>query len=224
MNYTEVLLMHYLEKNYKTKFLLIILLLFILLLSVACQKTKGEMRAQLIAHDFEESIEIADLIVEVEILSIKGESVENSIPETFFNCSINKYYKGDIDDIYDDEIIIMQAGNSEWTVNSNRLFDPGEKYIFFLKKATGYVNTYWLISEEMNCYLIETYNAKEYIIKNSNKDAKLKEIECEEMEGIVVDELESRLNGQERIHEVQVMEKEAFVDLLIDTISIEGGK
>jgi hypothetical protein len=112
----------------------------------------------------------------------------------------------------------MQEGNSEWIYNNMRLFEAGEKHILILKKAKGYDNTYWIIAGDANIYTIETVDNKEYAIKNSVKDDKLKKIQIEEMENIVKEKWEKKLSKQERIKNIQVMEKESFENELIAAI------
>ncbi|NSW89537.1 MAG: hypothetical protein HPY74_02450 [Firmicutes bacterium] len=160
---------------------------------------------------------MSDLIAEVEILK-KIDEIDEPYCKTLFSASVIKIFKGEIDDNKNKEIIIMQEGNSEWIYNNMRLFEAGEKYILILKKAKGYENTYWIIAGDANIYTIETLDNKEYAIKNSIKDEKLKKIQIEEMESIVKRKWEKKLSKQERIKNIQVMEKESFENELIATI------
>jgi hypothetical protein len=201
-------------------------LLFIVCLlfsTVACAQTKGAINATLNYYNFDDSIKRSDLIVEVEILSKDGEITNDPLPKTLFNCSVIRIFKGEVDKEKNNEIIITQLGNEKWIVNGNKLFESGEKYILFLKIDNGYFNTYWISSEEVNIYKIEVIDKKDYVIKNSVKDAKLKDIQNDEIEKIFKQELEKDIDKQVHIKDIQVMEYKAFENLLVDTISMFGG-
>jgi hypothetical protein len=210
-----------------TKNCKLILLIFIvcpLLTTAACTQTKGAMSATLNYYNFEDSIKRSDLIVEVEILSKDREITDDPLPKTLFNCSVIRIFKGEVDKEKNNEIIITQLGNEKWIVNGNKLFESGEKYILFLKIDSRYYNTYWISSEEVNIYKIEVIDKKDYVIKNSVKDAKLKDIQNDEIEKIVIKELEQNIDKQVHIKNIQVMEKKAFENILIDTINMLGDK
>lgn len=201
-------------------FTIIVIIIFLLALMVACTESRKEINASLEEYSFDESVEISDLIAEIEIIE-KVSEIDEPSPKTLFNAKIIKVFKGELNSNKDNSIVVMQQGNSEWIFNNNKLFEAGEKYVLFLKKATGYDNTYWILCEEINTYTIETIDNAKYIVKNSVKDARLKKIQVDEKEtiGKITNRLKGKMIKQEKIKDIQVMKKDMFDAELTATIN-----
>src|SRR5690606_5103404 len=88
----------------------------------------GGIDARIVPFDFEEAVKDADLIAEVEIKRLIKEVKEEPIPYTVFATHIIQKIEGD--DMRA-EVTIRQNGDSEWRFNDNKMFKPGEKYVFF---------------------------------------------------------------------------------------------
>lgn len=104
------------------------------------------------------------------------------------------------------------------------MFEAGEKYVLFLKEAAGYVNTYWILCEEINTYTIVTMDNTEYVVKNPVQDARLEKIQVDEKETIdkITNKLKSMMSKKETIKEIQVMKKDMFEAELAAAVSEKG--
>lgn len=116
---------------------------------------QGAMKGSLEVVAFNVGVQQADLIVKVRIDGRVGEIPEPT-PKSIFEAHIISTQKED-SSLNTDVIHIMQQGNQEFSFNDNPLFQEGEEYIFFLKKAVGsvadeYSDLYWILGEETNMY------------------------------------------------------------------------
>lgn len=138
---------------------------------------KNGIHAKLQTYNFEEAVNKADLIAEIEIEKYLEDIIEPS-PKTLFDAKIINTFSGDTNL---KNIMILQQGNKEYSFNENPLFKKGDKYILFLKKAVGDrfdgTDTYWLLSEETNIYSVINNNL---IKKWALWDEELSSIEIKE--------------------------------------------
>jgi hypothetical protein len=103
-------------KNLKTVFsavlIIIFITIFLLALMVACTESRKEINAALEAYSFDESVEISDLIAEIEITK-KVSEIDEPSPKTLFIAKIVKVFKGETNGSEDNSISVMRQGNSE---------------------------------------------------------------------------------------------------------------
>ena len=111
-------------------FTIIVIIIFLLALMVACTESRKEINASLEEYSFDESVEISDLIAEIEIIE-KVSEIDEPSPKTLFNAKIIKVFKGELNSNKDNSIVVMQQGNSEWIFNNNKLFEAGENMYYF---------------------------------------------------------------------------------------------
>lgn len=121
---------------------------------------------------FEESVRQADLIAEVTIAE-KLYEVNEPSPKTVYSAAMNQLLKGKADANLG--IRIMQQGNSRYSFNDNPMFQAGDTYLLFLKKAVGMEDdhTYWILGEETSIY--EQWD-DDRLVKWSLKDSRLAEL------------------------------------------------
>ncbi|WP_391203809.1 hypothetical protein [Psychrobacillus sp. L4] len=147
-------------------------------------KTSG-IRGELQVYSFEEAVNKADLIAEIEIVKYL-EDIKEPSPKTLFDAKIINTFSGNTSLR---NIEILQQGNKEYSFNENPLFKKGEKYILFLKKAVGDrfdgTDTYWLLGEETNIYSVI-----------NNKIIKKWALWDEELTSIEIEENNSNKNSQ----------------------------
>lgn len=162
---------------------------------------KGDIHAELEVLPFEQSVNKSDLIVEIQILE-KLKEINEPTPKTIYRAEITDYLNNEGKN--DSNIInIMQGGNSEWTLNKNKLFSPGEKYILFLVKTIDFdiENTYWILGEETSIY--EVNNSNE-LIKWAHPEAELSNFEDKVLTK------NSSFENVENSKVVQVLDKDLF--------------
>ncbi|MFT4417329.1 hypothetical protein ACLM5H_26240 [Fredinandcohnia humi] len=160
----------------------------------------GTISAEIQTYAFEEAIKESELIAELEITEKVRELNEPSA-KTIYKAKIIEGIKKD-SKLTTDNLHIMQQGNSEWIFNGNEMFQPGEKYILFLKNAINIQeeDTYWILGEETGMY--KKIDDK-YIAKLSQKDEALADIEEKKLS----DEL---TKTEKSSKEIQVILKEEF--------------
>lgn len=196
---------------------LILLLLFVILLA-ACNKENengnsidyglveevpGGIEVETESFSLEGGIKLSDIVVEV-IIKEKVEEVSvEPIPYTVFSVEVQELYQGNIDN---EMITIKQQGDSEWTVNSNKLFEEGERYIFFLKETKQSKSDYWIIGEETGFF--QVLDSGE-IVKLVESIAGLRDVEVDN----VGDYDKSSLNLKIAIDE-QILDKQKFIEKL----------
>ncbi|RAP78499.1 hypothetical protein [Paenibacillus montanisoli] len=112
----------------------------------------GTIHAEVEAYTLNEAVSKADLIAKVKITS-KIKEINEPSEKTLYQAEVVEDFlnKTDLK-----EINVMQAGNSQWKFNNNKLFKSGDSYILYLKKAIGEAyenfNTYWILGEETGIY------------------------------------------------------------------------
>lgn len=196
---------------------LILLLLFVILLA-ACNKENengnsidyglveevpGGIEMETESFSLEGGIKLSDIVVEV-IIKEKVEEVSvEPIPYTVFSVEVQELYQGNIDN---EMITIKQQGDSEWTVNSNKLFKEGERYIFFLKETKQSKSDYWIIGEETGFF--QVLDSGE-IVKLVESIAGLRDVEVDN----VGDYDKSSLDLKIAIDE-QILDKQKFIEKL----------
>lgn len=118
-------------------------------------KPLGRINASLQALPVGQSISTADLIAKVQINKIEMEISEPS-EKTILDAKIMETIKPDAAIENKETIRILQQGNSRFSFNGNKIFQPSEQYILFLKRAVGegydHTDTYWILGEETNIY------------------------------------------------------------------------
>lgn len=118
-------------------------------------KPPGRINASLQALPVGQSIATADLIAKVQINKIEKEISEPS-EKTILDAKIMETIKPDAAIENKETIRILQQGNSRFPFNGNKIFQPSEQYILFLKRAVGegydHTDTYWILGEETNIY------------------------------------------------------------------------
>ncbi|MBC2173330.1 thioredoxin family protein [Listeria booriae] len=143
--------------------LVIPLLLFIFL--VACENEKANTKevfdnplkasvnTTIENLSYEQTIEEADLIVEVGIQRSQGiiEGGTNIIAKTKFEGRINKVYEGSRK--INDTISILQDGKKGMEVENYPLFKSGETYILTLMDS-GNGKTYWIKGQTNGTYMM----------------------------------------------------------------------
>ncbi|THF84245.1 hypothetical protein [Cohnella fermenti] len=117
--------------------------------------TVGRINASLQVLPINESIDKADLIAKVEIVKTEKE-ISKPSQKTILAAKIIETIKADSRNENIDVIHILQNGNSTALINGNKIFQPAEQYVLFLKRAVGeeydLTNTYWILGEETNIY------------------------------------------------------------------------
>ncbi|GEN29815.1 hypothetical protein HNQ35_000483 [Cerasibacillus quisquiliarum] len=159
----------------------------------------GGIDARIVPFDFEEAVKDADLIAEVEIKRLIKEVKEEPIPYTVFATHIIQKIEGD--DMRA-EVTIRQNGDSEWRFNDNKMFKPGEKYVFFLKKTAASESDYWILGEETGMFQVAS---DDYLIKLSDSLDEFASLEAHP------NDLQS--NDKEIINDVtQILDKQSFIN------------
>lgn len=170
-------------------------------------KPVGNISAELQTFPFEEAIKVSELIAEIEIIENVRELNEPTA-KTIFKATITEVIKND-SRLTTDSLHIMQQGNSELTFNKNELFQPGEKYVLFLKSAKNIQekHTYWILGEETGMY---KKIDDRFIAKLALRDNALADIEDEKLS----DELTKSKNS----NEIQVLLKEEFIEKIKNSL------
>ncbi len=83
-------------------------------------------------YTFEEAYEEADLVVEIVITEWLGELDQEGLGQTtYFKASILNEYKNSLN-FQENEIVLLQAGNSKWTYKGYPLFKNGDRFLLSL--------------------------------------------------------------------------------------------
>lgn len=97
---------------------------------------------------FDEAVDQADLIAEVEIIEQIREKTD-PLPQTFFKANILQDITGE----KSGEIIFTQVGIQGEEFNGVSVFEPGEKYVLFLRDNPDYEDVdYFIQGEELGMY------------------------------------------------------------------------
>lgn len=137
--------------------------------------SKGTISSTVKGYTFNELANAADIIAEVKISEWLKETNE-PIQKTFFKAKFLNIYKSNVGEDLQ-EIILMQRGNSEYTIKDYPLFQNDDKLVLFLKKATDIENTYWILGEHTTVLKTCTVDNKEYFIKEVGDFPELKDIQ-----------------------------------------------
>ena len=100
------------------------------------------------------------------------------------------------------EVTIRQNGDSEWSFNDNKMFKPGEKYVFFLKKTAASESDYWIFGEETGMFQVAS---DDYLIKLSDS--------LDEFASLEANPNDLQSNYKEIINDVtQILDKQSFIN------------
>ena len=157
-------------------------------------------------YPFDEALELSEVVSEISIVKNVGEIYEPTA-KTIFSAVVTKTFKGSV--APGDAIQILQEGNGKVEFNDTPLFQPGEKYVLILKKATDFPEgTYWILGGETGIYQVIDDNS---IVKWSKSEKQLQNIEIEG------DIETTKLNGileLAKTKETQLLSKEKFEKLI----------
>ncbi|WP_154657425.1 hypothetical protein [Pontibacillus marinus] len=145
------------------------------------------LRVSVAFHSFEEVVEKADVIAEVEIGEVKKE-VSTPMPKTFFHAKIVNAFKGG-SALKKNSITVVQAGNSKNAISGALLFKKGSKKILFMKEHSE-PNTYWLLGEQGHYYHVS--NENDEVVKEVSTSEDLTEIEKKTQDVL----LKYKINGE----------------------------
>lgn len=115
-------------------------------------------------YPLDKSIGMSDLIAMVEITNGSTE-VKAPWLSTVFNCKVLKVYKGDIELGSGKSINIIQRGTKEISFNGYPVFENKQQVLLFLTKVPGYENTYRILGDETNSFLLTKAGDTEYLTK-----------------------------------------------------------
>lgn len=104
--------------------------------------TEGESSALLEKrYTIESAYTDADMVARIRIGDWLGEETEFS--QTYFEATIVDRFKGE----ELEKIVLLQDGNSQYTLKGFPLFTSGNELLVFLKEAQGveYENAYWML-------------------------------------------------------------------------------
>lgn len=92
-------------------------------------------------HTLESAVEAADLVALVRVGDWIGEN--GDVASTYYKAKILKTFKGSADE----DIVLIQDGDSAMTVVGFPLFTAGNELLLFLKKGTAveYENAWWML-------------------------------------------------------------------------------
>ena len=168
-------------------------------------KIKGHALVETFTID--DAVQKADIIAEVAIKEKVKELYEPN-EKTIYNAQVVQMIKGDL--AADAAIYIMQDGNSKVSINDNPQFQSKEQYIFILKKAVGFDNTYWILGSETGVYEVIDENT---VVKWAKPEEKLEAIEVNKAQlkinktaQVTIDKLKDK--------QPQFINKEQFEQLL----------
>ncbi len=167
---------------------------------------KVKAHALVMTYPFDEALELSEVVSEISIVKNVGEIYEPTA-KTIFSAVVTKTFKGSV--APGDAIQILQEGNGKVEFNDTPLFQPGEKYVLILKKATDFPEgTYWILGGETGIYQVIDDNS---IVKWSKSEKQLQNIEIEG------DIETTKLNGileLAKTKETQLLSKEKFEKLI----------
>jgi hypothetical protein len=103
-------------------------------------------------------IEDSDIIADITILEWLGESESRS--NTFFRAKVNSTLKGEIFE----EITLIQAGGSRYTIKGHALFKNNDRMLVFLTKSDAHDDKYWLTACWASTMSIVKYEDKPYFL------------------------------------------------------------
>lgn len=181
------------------------------------------IEAELEVFDFENAVNEADLISQVEIVDVL-EEIDDPSPKTIFRAKVVENLKGSSETT---EILVMQQGNSTNVFNDNLLFEQGENYILFLADTEGLdlENSYYILGEETGMYKLTDQSLA---VKLALRDEALEEIEVslEEIdipdgEFVSFSEQNKGMNMEETEKDIQILQAEELKSV-IKEVSEEG--
>lgn len=139
----------------------------------------GTMEARVESFSLDDLVDLSDIIAEVEIAEWRGESKKTGHEKTFFTASLKKLYKNTSSE-YLKEIIIAQAGNSDFTLIDYPLFKKNDRLIVFLKKAVNDGDYYWMLGENSSVLKIQKIDNKDYAFKLFGSESDYADIEVKD--------------------------------------------
>lgn len=172
---------------------------------------------------FEDAVNKADLIAQIEILDVL-EEVDDPSPKTIFRANLVENVKGTSEKT---EIFILQQGNSTHVFNDNLLFEQGDNYILFLAETTGLdiENSYYILGEETGMYkLTDQSTVVKIALRDEALDSieiPLEEIDTPEGEFVSLTDQINGINMNETGREIQILQQDELESMIRD-LSEEG--
>ncbi|WP_080873461.1 hypothetical protein [Oceanobacillus timonensis] len=169
----------------------------------------GGIDAEIIPFNLENATEDADLIAQVTILEKVEEVSIEPVPYTVFRVDVTESIEGEP---INETVTIKQLGDSEWSINNNEFFEPGEEYIFFLNETSESNSDYWIIGEETGFFQVLDDDT---VVKLVNSIPELRDAESDN-----VNELNTSTEELKMATDEQVLDKQKLINLLNN---LEGG-
>ncbi|MFD1066390.1 hypothetical protein [Oceanobacillus locisalsi] len=163
----------------------------------------GGIEAEIKPFHLADATEDADLIAQVTILEKVDEVHAEPVPYTVFRAEVAESIEGEPSS---ETVTIKQLGDSEWPINNNAFFEPGEEYIFFLNETSESNSDYWIIGEETGFFQVLDDDT---VVKLVHSIPELKEAESDNVNELNISTEELKMATDE-----QVLDKQKFINLL----------
>lgn len=127
-------------------------------------------------YTFQEAYEEADLVAEVVITEWLGELDKDGYGETtYFKATIAEKFKNELN-YQENEITLLQSGNSNWTFNGYPLFKNGDNFLLFLswldpveypEYCSNKEDCFAIVGEQLTEMQVVNKDGKKYALKRN---------------------------------------------------------
>lgn len=160
-----------------------------------CSPSSTGIEAEREWYSFKDSVEQADLIVEVEI--VENSIINGYMCKTKHTATVLENFGGESEQ----KITFLQEGGNGALVNGNEILQPGERYILMLKETVGEsAAQYWILGDELSTYKVDG-------------DSLIRTMEYEELQSIE----EDHVNDLEDEENMQIVAREGLIEKVKET-------
>lgn len=158
-----------------------------------CSPSSMGIEAEREWYSFKDSVEEADLIVEVEI--VENPIINGYMCKTKHTATVLENFGGESEQV----ITFLQEGGNGARVNENEIFQAGERYILLLKETVGEsAAQYWILGDELSTYKVDG----DSLIRTMEYE-ELQSIEVDHMNDLIEDEYMQIIDRDELINKVK---------------------
>ncbi|MEY8749698.1 hypothetical protein [Alkalicoccobacillus gibsonii] len=160
-----------------------------------CSPSSTGIEAEREWYSFKDSVEQADLIVEVEI--VENSIINGYMCKTKHTATVLEYFGGESEQ----EITFLQEGGNSALINGNGIFQPGERYILMLKETVGEsAAQFWILGDELSTYKVDG-------------DSLIRTMEYEELQSIEVDHMNDLIEDEY----LQIIDRDELINKVKET-------
>lgn len=182
------------------RFISVLIVLFVMsgcgfVENTKCSPSSMGIEAEREWYSFKDSVEQADLIVEVEI--VENSIINGYMCKTKHSAKVLEYFGGESEQ----EITFLQEGGNGALVNGNEIFQPGDRYILMLKETVGEsAAQFWILGDELSTYKVDGHSL-------------IRKYRYEELQSIEIDHMTDLIEDEN----MQIVDREKLIEKVKET-------